>query len=669
VPAPVKVSDKVDRYVPNPNTAEENALAQDIWRKYVATYLVKESLGVTSMLSKAEEYWGRSIVETGDEDNPGSNTNIIFPVIESQVADIVGQPQDLIVEGIEPSDEIEVPTVKTIMEWFVKRNDLTPKKVEFCRGMLSYGSYWWRVTFDPTGMKGRGFIDIDPINPANMFPDPKIRKFWELQKADFIIVATSQSTEWLVRRFGDRARAVRPMSPFTFSPSVYQGEDAAEVSAVVANKALLLEYWTKDSEGNLRLVYTADDVILYDSEWDKAKVDKKNQIIDAENAEIEAFNKSLETWDESAMGTKPEPKRKKDRIKYRGFYRMKKYPFVCVPCYPVQGHIWGKGDVEMLIPVQDLVNDLDDQIRMNARLMGNIQIVVGLASGINLKKWTNKPGLKLPARDHTAFQVVQPPNMPSDVPARREIGKREAEIVSGRSDVTEGRTPKGVRAASAVIALQEAGNKRANMKKMMIEWGLSKVIELVYELYIEHFDVELPFRLSGPNFSDRQGFLWHRGTDLQNIPRMVPGLEEVNPQTGQKESKLIPLMTTDGGMVTKEAEFDFYFSIGAGLPSNKAFLYQAAIDTYREGLSTREEGRKFLKDYIGFPYIDPINPLGNTFMGNNVPGRPGTGLEQQMGQLSPGPAGQQMPSPPGAVTGQFDGQGVPPQIMQMLGGL
>lgn len=646
-----------NRDTPNPNSPEEEKLAKGIWEKYIAAYLVKEELGVTDMLSKCEEYWGRSVVEPEDDDDPASNTNIIFPVIEAQVADMVTQPSDLSVDGVEPSDEVEAPAVKTIMEWFIKHNDLMPKKMEFARGMLNFGGHWWKITYNPKGMKGRGFIEWEPVNHAAMFPDPKIKEFWKIQDCDFIIHASARSLNWLVRRFGERAKACRRMSNFAFDPAIFEGQSSDEISHVVADKALLLEYWDKDEANKLRLVYECDGVILWNSDNDRRKVED-------ENKEVEDFNKSLETWDE-AEEEKPKPKKKKE---YKGFYKMSKYPFVCVPCYPTAGHIWGKGDTEMLIPIQDIVNDLDDQIRMNARLMGNIQIVVGLASGINLKKWTNRPGLKLPARDHTAWQVVNPPSMSSDVPARREVGKREVEIVSGRADVTEGRSPKGVRAASAIIALQEAGSKRANLKKLMLEWGMTKAVELCYELYAEHFDVELPFRLTGPNFGKSRDFLWHKGTNLQNLPRYIPGIAEKNPQTGMMESKLVPLMKEDGGFETKEAEFDFYFSIGAGLPNNKAFLYQASLDLFREGVITREESRKFLKDYISLPFIDPLNPFGDTFNGMNVPGRGGTPLEQQSGITGQGMP-PMAPPPQGMMGGPPQGMEIPPQLLAMLGGM
>jgi hypothetical protein len=68
---------------------------------------------------------------------------------------------------------------------------------------------------------------------------------------------------------------------------------------------------------------------------------------------------------------------------------------------------------------------------------------------------------------------------------------------------------------------------------------------------------------------------------------------------------------------TKEAEFDLMISIGAGLPQNKSFMYQAVLELQREGILTREEARLFLKQMISFPIIDPLNPVGQ-FVGRNL---------------------------------------------------
>jgi hypothetical protein len=114
------------------------------------------------------------------------------------------------------------------------------------------------------------------------------------------------------------------------------------------------------------------------------------------------------------------------------YRRLNRYPFVMVPCWPVEGRPWGMGMVEILKPVQDLINDLDDQVRMNARLTGNIQKVIDVRSGIDPRKWDNTPGLNIPAYNVNGFQIVQPPNMPAYILNRMNEAKSfDAELVSG----------------------------------------------------------------------------------------------------------------------------------------------------------------------------------------------------------------------------------------------
>ena len=55
--------------------------------------------------------------------------------------------------------------------------------------------------------------------------------------------------------------------------------------------------------------------------------------------------------------------------------------------------------------------------------------------------------MKIPAKDHKGFQVVQPPYMPAYIPQRRE--GFPSQLVSGRSEVVEGRRSGSLRAASA----------------------------------------------------------------------------------------------------------------------------------------------------------------------------------------------------------------------------
>lgn len=591
-----------EQYYQNPNTEKEDELADEVLTQFKASYLVKDNDGLHSDWAEYEEYYSNRSNLPEDDDDPGSENNIILPVVESQVADLINEPMDIMVKGVEPSDHFFASDVKTVVEWVLDKNQMVFKMDEHERNRLKFGTGIWKVWFDPNALKGRGLPIIEPICPSNFFPDPKIKRAWQLEDCEFIIQAGFVSKFSLRRRFGKRAKAVMPQQNISYNMELFRGEDSSQLSATVNDRAVLLERWSKEIDDKtgelyLRLVCVASGVVLYDSKWD-----------------------------ENNRG-------------YKGYYRKCQYPFVVTPCYARKGMIWGMGDAELLKPVQDMINELDDQIRMNARLMGNVQIVVGLASGINPKRWTNKPGLKLPARDHTAWQTVQPPNIPEYILARRSEGKLEAQEYSGRTDAVEGRRPGGIRAASAIMALQEAGGRRLGHKKLFLQLGLNQVLQLVIGMVAEHYTEEMAFRIMGQKSDE---YLWFRGSTLNEIPKLIPGIPD-----DEGYSDLVPLMDEGGqNPATKEAEFDLMASIGAGLPQNKSFIYQSVVELHREGLITQQEARMFLKEIMSFPIIDPLNPKGQ-FTGRNMSpemmqmanGMPmdGMGMDTPEGMMGPQP--------------------------------
>ena len=71
-----------------------------------------------------------------------------------------------------------------------------------------------------------------------------------------------------------------------------------------------------------------------------------------------------------------------------------------------------------------------------------------------------------------------------------------------------------------------------------------------------------------------------------------------------------------GKLMTKKAEFDLEVYIGAGMPNNKSFLYEATIELHRENVVTTEETRQTLKQLLNWPIINPWEPKG-TFAGRN----------------------------------------------------
>ena len=595
-------------------------IVRQVIEKFESAYDSKAALGLHEGWAEFDDYYyGRVNLPINAED-PGSSTNIILPNIESQVADLVDQPWDVMAKGEEPSDQMFSTHVQHIMKWLLQKNKTLIKLARHETGRLKLGTGAWKIWYDPNAMRGKGLPILDSVSPVNIFPDPKVTMAEEMQEGDFLAHAMYKPLNWIKRHpiFGPMAKDLRPAnSSVTRSIQLFEGEGSDELDTISKDKIFFLECWVKDLLDGvpfLRLFIVANETKIYDSKEDMKRSGSLN------------------------------------------FYKHGKYPYVITPCYLNEGRLWGTGDVELLIPTQDLINDLDDQIRSNARLMGNIQKIIGISSGINPKKWTNKAGLNVVARDPSAWKMVEPPNMPAYIQNRRDMGFREAEIISGRSDIVEGRKPGSLRAAAAILALQEAGNRRANHKRMMLQAGMQEVMELMLDYVKEYFTEERAFRILNSKDND---YIWFRGSDLNTIPKLIPK-SIFNPETGMEEHTLVPLMDDLGQkQITKDADFDLEFSIGAGLPTSVSFLYQATNELHQNGIVTTEEARLFLKNQMNWPIIDPLNPQG-TFAGRNVPPEV---TAQMNGQIPPGMEGQAFPQ-----DGQPQGGDIPPEILQALMG-
>jgi len=626
-------------------TEKEKKLWEHIITCFRASYLYKESLGLTKLWQTCEAYWAGDVNLSESEEDPGSETNIVQPIIESQVADLVDGSMDFLVKGMEPTDTPHTDKVRHVLKWAWYMNKMTPTLDMFERERLNYGTCGFRVGYDPDACAGKGMPTIDYVGVEEMFPDPKIKDFRNLNDGDFFIRAIPYNLKALVRRFGDKAKLVKAEGAFSaYDPRIFKDQDDnSGVDDIIRAQCLLYEYWEIDEDDKLRRIYAAGGVILEDS------ADNKNE-------------------DGS----------------HDDFYAHGKYPYVIIPCYKKKGRLWGMGDTEQLIPTQDLINDLDDQIRMNARSMGNLQIVVGQAAGINIRKWTNLPGLKIPAKDVNAWKPVVPYPIPAYIPARRSEGFKEAEIISGRSDVTEGRRSGSLRSAAAISQMVDAGSRRAKHKKLMLQEGLKQVMELVYEYVCEFMDVERAF-----DFEDgmKKESMWFKGSDFKQLPVKTLN-ENYNPTEGDPKTDMYKtLLDENGEEMTRKGEFMIEIDFGAGMPNSPSFIYQSTIELHRENIITQEEARATLKTVLNYPVVDPYNPQGK-FIGRNnsaeqlamANGLPMEGGEGMMPpQQVPGQEMMQIPGMPGQMPGQeMDPlmmleqaiQQLPPEILQqIIGGL
>lgn len=539
-------------------TAEESNLALRVQDLFRASWTAKQNIQLHEKWRTFDDYLhSQQIMPNGPNgpDDPCSNTNVIKPIIDSQISDLCEKPEAVTAKGEELSDDLYAVQAQQMLEYVIRKNKFKQKLELAEHDRLELGTSIYKVYFDEDALSGRGLPTYEIVNPANFFPDPKISAHFLLQEGEFIIHATWKALSWYRRKFKERGKYIVRQVNALYDPKIYAGDQADEADYVASQRALCLECYMRDEDGEMYCLTVSQGVLLQDSRKLGQKLQRRNL-----------------------------------------------YPFVVIPCYLQRGILWGQGDVELLVPTQDLINDLDDQIRINARLMGNPQIVfgMGVGRGFNPSLWTSAPALRIPMRDQNAFRMVEAKEVSRDVPARREKAFQEADIISGRPDVTRGEQPSGVTAFRAIAALQQAGQKGVIHKKNMFKAGFKEVLELLYDEMITHWTDEMWIRVEGRE----PDYKFYDPKVLTAIPQLIPNL-----MRGENSEELVPLLDEAGVMLTRDAEFDLDLSIGDGLPNDQAFMFQLLTDLAGVQLEGKpilfwKEFRDYLRDAVGVPLKD-----------------------------------------------------------------
>jgi len=528
---------------------------------YRSAWNDKDSRNFFDMWELSYKYWeGNSVNLPENDTNPGSNVNIVHPNIEGQVALLVEQNIDVEVLPTEPGDELFSEYVQNILKWIIEKNKMERKLDCFWRRTEIFGTCGFRVIFNPSYKGKLGLPEIEVVNPAYIFVDPNITDINKLDDAEFIIETVKRSIYNARNKFGDIADAIEPgFNPTSVDDYIFD-EDEAETDETSKANYLHMFVWFKE-KGKLQLVEMAGcGVILSDS-------------------------------------------REKGSERY---FPNDKYPYKLMTLYRREGTIWGKGDAELLINLQDLINDIDDQIRINARLSGNPQKLISTSAGIDIEKWTNEPGLNIPCHEvGTAYQPVIPPPMAQyPIERRRYALEYETAKVTRFSDQQTGVRQQGVDTATEALALQQAGSAGIGHKKLLLQETLSEVFEYILDCVKEYYTEEQAFRITGK----KAEFMFFKGSKLKSTPKMIPATDEYVSKFMQKNPALTPPTTMiDDTAEAKESEFDVKVTVGAGLPTNKAFVYQVINEAFAKGIITPQEARNLLREYVKLPV--PETPI------------------------------------------------------------
>lgn len=190
-----------------------------------------------------------------------------------------------------------------------------------------------------------------------------------------------------------------------------------------------------------------------------------------------------------------------ERYAQSGYYAHGLYPFVFDVLYAVEGTPVGFGLIDVMKDAQESIDELDSDIQFNARLLAKPRYLTKINSGINLEQLADysKDFVEVTTDPTSAVFRLPVQSLDASVIEFRERKIQELKEISGNRDFNQGASVRGVTAASAITALQEAGNK---LSRDMIKSAYRAFVNecrLVLELIRQFYTDRRVFRITDDN--------------------------------------------------------------------------------------------------------------------------------------------------------------------------
>ena len=418
-------------------TDKEKKLCEWVYSKFKQSYVAKAPL-----MKKWQEYMSAyegTYFKNESRPDYKSNqvSNLVFSTIEAIRPIMTDNNPKFIAVPTSPEGQEFSTDVQMALDFEWEREKLATKLPAQLIPMLVYGTAVWFVQWN--GKEGEyGNINIKPIDPFNIFPDPLAEN---IDNSEYIVYATYKNANQLKQMFPNKASAIEG-SRINMSELVANRD---ENDSQEENQVLVLEMWCRDwttMDENVKdeqvLKYPKGRVITCLPELGIILDDKKNP------------------------------------------YKDGKFTFVLMKNYDVPFKFWGVGEVEQILSPQIYINELTNQIIDNAKSTANMQWIIDKNSGIGQGKLTNRPGLVIRKNPGSEVRRDTPPPMPTYVRETIDVMKADIQDISGVLDSLKGEKQTGVVAASAILALQEASQSRIRLKIKIMESNLSELANMVY---------------------------------------------------------------------------------------------------------------------------------------------------------------------------------------------
>lgn len=399
---------------------------------------------------EAEEFWKLRHWRAIRPQNPGDPepaSGWLVNAILSKHSDAVDAYPEPVCLAREECDQPEAEALSTILPVVLEQNDFGQVWSDVWWYKLKSGTGVYGVFWDPGKLNGLGEIAIRKVDILNLFWEPGVR---DIQQSKYLFHVSMEDREVLEEAYPELK------------------------GSLVEGQQLVREYRS-----------------------DETRLDQdKAAVVDVYYKKRGKLHFCKYVGENLLFSTENEPD-----FQETGLYDHGQYPFVFDPLFPEEGYPGcGYGYVDLCKDPQKSVDILNNCLLQNAVASATPRWFVRLDGGVNEAEYADmtKKFVHVTGRiDDDSVKQITTQSMPQAALSYMQMKINEMKEVSGNRDVNNGGTTASVTAASAIAALQEAGNGLSRDMISSSYRAFRRVIELSIELIRQFYDMPRRFRILG----------------------------------------------------------------------------------------------------------------------------------------------------------------------------
>lgn len=281
-------------------------------------------------------------------------------------------------------------------------------------------------------------------------------------------------------------------------------------------------------------------------------------------------------------------------------YQHGEFPFAKIDHIPA-GRFYAQSTIDDLMPIQKDYNRTRSVMKEASNLSGKPQWWMTKGS-YDVGKHTSEPGLIIQV--NPGFEGPKPleqPELPQQVKDELDIAIRDMDDISGQFEISKGRTPPGVEAASAIAYLQEENDTILYHTVASVEAAIQKIgiqsLSLVHEFWTEDRVVRATSKNS---YFEARVF---KGSDLNPFMDFRVESESVAPRSKAAKQAFITELLKTGALPLDKAMR--YLQMNE---TNK--LYEELMVDSRHAQRENYMMSKGTALYKQSTEMDPADPMG-----------------------------------------------------------